>query len=222
MTAGRCARAVRAGVFSAVCVLLASLGHLLMTGTIVPCWTLIAGALFIGAGAWSLGGRERGPAMVVMLTLAAQAALHLAFSLSRTAVGGAPGPQGHGAHDVPFTAVGALGALGHDMSATSMSALAMNGMPTDGIPVGGMFAAHVLAALLSGLWLAHGERATFRILRAVAGWLGAPLRVLFLIAPLPRGPRLRMRRARAAHILRPLLLVHTLTSRGPPARPAVL
>ncbi|MFE9905685.1 hypothetical protein [Streptomyces achromogenes] len=29
----------------------------------------------------------------------------------------------------------------------------------------GMFAAHLLAALLSGLWLAHGERAAFRILR---------------------------------------------------------
>ena len=55
----------------------------------------------------------------------------------------------------------------------------------------GMLAAHLLAALLCGLWLAHGERAAFRILRAVAGWLAAPLRLLL-------APARRRRTARAS------------------------
>ena len=68
--------------------------------------------------------------------------------------------MGHSAH------TGQLGHMAHDMGGTSSF---------------GMLAAHTLAALLSGLWLAHGERAAFRVLRAVAGWLAAPLR-------LPIGP----------------------------------
>ncbi len=91
----------------------------------------------------------------------------------------------------------------------------------DGMSSTGMLAAHVLAALLCGLWLAHGERAAFRILRAVAGWLRAPLRTL-LRPPAPAGrPRVRARRADARRTPRTLLLTHAITSRGPPAGGAV-
>ncbi|CAM5741293.1 hypothetical protein SALBM311S_01238 [Streptomyces alboniger] len=66
-----------------------------------------------------------------------------------------------------------------------------------------MLAAHLLAALLCGLWLAYGEKAAFRILRAVAGWLAAPLRLLLALpltpdpparpcAPTPLGPGRRV------------------------------
>ena len=80
----------------------------------------------------------------------------------------------------------------------------------------GMLGAHLLAALLCGLWLAYGERAAFRILRAVAGRLAAPLRLL-LALPVPADrPRLRPRRRRSGRTPRLLLLVHAITSRGPP------
>ncbi len=72
----------------------------------------------------------------------------------------------------------------------------------------GMFAAHLLAALLCGLWLACGEKAAFRILRAVAGWLAAPLRLLLVVPAAPDGPRVRLRRRRSAPGAAP-----------PPARP---
>ncbi|WP_052713746.1 hypothetical protein [Streptomyces katrae] len=119
----------------------------------------------------------------------------------------------HGMHAMHGMAspTGGIGmpATGHDMAGMS---------PT------GMLAAHLLAAVLCGLWLACAEQATFRCLRAVAGWLRAPLWVLFrLLTPTtPHLPRVRVRRSRRRHALRQLLLVHAITSRGPPTGTAVL
>ncbi|MFH8486656.1 hypothetical protein [Streptomyces longisporoflavus] len=243
MTAGWCSRAVRAAVFAAACVLLAALGHVLMSGSPVPGWTLAAGAVGVGGTAWALAGRERGLPLVVAVTVAAQAALHSAFSLAQAAAQPAVGvplvrrwvrnmlcaaPMGAdatgreqgSAMSAPMPASSATSAMpemppmdhmdhmggGHDMSGMS---------PT------GMLAAHLLAALLCGLWLAHGERAAFRVARAFAGWLVAPLRVpLALPAPAHR-PRVRPRRHRSAGRPRQLLLVYVITSRGPPAGTAV-
>ncbi|MEV7413582.1 hypothetical protein AB0O04_37920, partial [Streptomyces althioticus] len=86
----------------------------------------------------------------------------------------------------------------------------------------GMLAAHLLAALLSGLWLAHGERAAFRVLRAVAGWLAAPLRLLLALPAPPRRPGVVLRRGRTDRSPCWLLLVYAITSRGPPVGTAVL
>ncbi|MFD7880550.1 hypothetical protein ACFV5G_41920, partial [Streptomyces sp. NPDC059766] len=81
----------------------------------------------------------------------------------------------------------------------------------------GMLVAHLLAAALCGLWLAYGEKAVFRILRTVAGRLAAPLRLLLALpAPADR-PRLGVGRPRSDRAPRLLLLVHAITSRGPPA-----
>jgi hypothetical protein len=103
---------------------------------------------------------------------------------------------------------GHLAHMGHDMGGTSSS---------------GMLAAHLLAALLCGLWLAYGERAAFRILRVLAGWLAAPLRLSLAATALPHRPRAcgRVRTNRSARAPRGLL-VHAITSRGPPAGTAVV
>nr|WP_225078530.1 hypothetical protein [Streptomyces sp. HYC2] len=101
---------------------------------------------------------------------------------------------------------GSAGSLGHDMGGMS--------------PIG-MLAAHLLAALLCGVWLAYGERAVFRILRAFAGWLFAPLR-LFLRPPTPpHRPCVRPRRAGSDRPPHRILPTHAITTRGPPARTAV-
>jgi hypothetical protein len=84
-----------------------------------------------------------------------------------------------------------------------------------------MLAAHLLAAVLCGLWLAYGERAAFRILRAAAGWLAAPLRLLLALPVTPDRPRVHLRRRRSDRAPRLLLLVHAITSRGPPVGTAV-
>ncbi|MFD5801340.1 hypothetical protein [Streptomyces sp. NPDC127020] len=239
----RCARFVRAVLFAAVCVLLAALGHSLMSGAAVPWWAAGAGLGGTAGAAWCVAGRERGLPAVVALSVAAQTVLHCAFAAIPTPSGLTPGcgggiaqPHmgsghvnmgiGHGylgvdhghlgvdhghlgvAHGYLHAAHVHLGSgpmemtgAGHDMSGSSSL---------------GMWAAHTLAALLCGLWLAHGERAAFDLLRAVAGWLTVPLR-------LPRGTSTAapihplVRRARGARRTpNRLLLADPITSRGPP------
>ncbi|MBG0850943.1 hypothetical protein I2W78_03510 [Streptomyces spinoverrucosus] len=222
MTVGWCSRTVRAAVFAAVCVLLAALGHVLMSGSHVPWWALAAGAAVTGAAGWGLAGRERGLPLIVTVVVTAQTALHSAFSAAQSAAT---------AQDVLHPHPGAMG---HDMSAMHMGSTHTHSM--DAIDVGhtgglsfvmdgsssfGMLAAHLLAALLCGLWLAHGERAAFRILRAVAGWLAAPLRLPLAVPAPPHRPRPHPRRRGSARSPRRLLLVHAITSRGPPVGAAV-
>jgi hypothetical protein len=102
------------------------------------------------------------------------------------------------------------------------TASAMGGHDIGGMMSGGMAAAHLLAALLCGLWLSYGERAAFRLLRAVAGWFVAPLRLALLLPTPSHRPRVRPRRIHRARPLPRFLLVHALTSRGPPSGCAVL
>ncbi|KUN45738.1 hypothetical protein AQJ27_19755 [Streptomyces olivochromogenes] len=223
-------------MFAVVCVLLAALGHVMMSGGTVPWWALGASGAVIGGAGWCLAGRERGLPLIVSAVVAAQAVLHSVFSLAQSS--GSLGVWGAAAS--VFT--------GHDMNSMptgpmSMSSMSPNSVPMDSTRMGamdmgamdhpghaadgtssslGMLAAHLLAALLCGLWLAHGERAVFRVLRALAGLLAAPLRLpLTLPAPVSR-PRPRVRRDRSARAPRRLLLVHAITSRGPPAGTAVV
>ncbi len=224
MTAGWGVRTMRAAVFASVCVLLAALGHVLMSGVGVPWWTLAAGAVVTGGAGWCLAGRERGLPLVVSVVVVAQGGLHAAFEFAQSSSAATAHDMGsmptHAGSEDPMSVehvgmshmgmghmdVGHM-SMGHDMSGTSSF---------------GMFAAHTLAALLCGLWLGHGERAAFRILRAVAGWLAAPLRVSLDLPLPPHRPRLRARRGRSDRAPRLLPLVHTITSRGPPAGIAVV
>ena len=211
MTAGWCARTVRAAMFAAVCVVLAALAHVLMSGHHVPAWALATGLAATGAAGWSLAGRERGLPLIVTLVVAAQAALHSAFSLAQPAMAGESASMDMGSAD--------MGSM--HMSATDSMDMGHMSATTTGTSSPGMLTAHLLAALLCGLWLAHGERAAFRVLRSVAGRLIAPLRLLLALPAPPHRPRLRPRRPRSERAPRLLLLVHAITSRGPPPGTAV-
>ncbi|MFF2206289.1 hypothetical protein [Streptomyces sp. NPDC058145] len=256
MTTGWCSRTVRAAVFAAVCVLLAALGHIVMSGTAVPWWALAAGAVATGGTAWRLSDRERGPLLVVSITVAAQAVLHSSFALAQAVVlpapsGGAslarqwltyllcgpmssgPGAEHHGmsgsmssmdhgaAAMHPMAAMHSMGSMDRMGAMDHMGSTASLGHDMGGMSATGMLAAHLLATLLCGLWLAHGERAAFRILRALTGWLSAPLSLPFRLPAPPHRPRVRARRATSDRAPRRLLLSHAITSRGPPAGVAV-
>ncbi|MFF4350221.1 hypothetical protein [Streptomyces sp. NPDC001530] len=249
MTAGWCSRTVRAAVFAAVCVLLASLGHVMMSGTAVPWWAMTAGAVVTGGAAWRLADRERGPLLVVSVAVAAQAVLHSSFSLAQAVVhpqpsgggsltrqwlgyllgGSASGPDAeHGAMSMSMDAMDhgvadmhSMGSMGSMGSMDHMGILDSLSHVMGGMSWTGMFVAHLLAALLCGLWLAYGERAAFRILRALAGWLVAPLRLPLRLPAPPHRPRVRARRAGSDRAPRRLLLTHAITSRGPPTGVAV-
>ncbi|TWF83488.1 hypothetical protein [Streptomyces capillispiralis] len=212
MTAGRGARTGRAAVFAAVCVVLAALGHVMMSGDDVPLWTLAAGWAVTGVVGWGLAGRERGPVPVTAVAVAAQTVLHSVFSLASPAVHHPmdPGAMQHGPHTMPMAPVTGAGTVGHPQHPSGDSSV-------------GMLAAHLLAALLCGLWLGHGERAVFRLLRAVGGRLAAPVRLLFLTPVPPHRPVLRVRRRhRSDRAPRLLCLVYAITSRGPPAGAAAV
>ncbi|MVO86450.1 hypothetical protein GPA10_17200 [Streptomyces sp. p1417] len=119
-----------------------------------------------------------------------------------------------GASDVPGSA-GGSGAGAHAFGGHDMAGM-HSGHDMGGMSPFGMLAAHLLAALLCGLWLAYGERAAFRVGRAVAGWIAAPLRLVLRLPQPPHRPRPRPRRDFGVRGARRLLLVYAITSRGPP------
>ncbi|MFE7766707.1 hypothetical protein [Streptomyces sp. NPDC057438] len=255
MTAGWGSRTARAAMFAAVCVLLAALGHVMMSGSHVPWWAMAVGAVVTGTVGWCLAGRERGLLLITSVVVATQTALHWAFELAQPPVpsvaggrAGAMDPMGstsstdlmgsagaadfmgsgsaHPMHTVPAGAAGHLGHVDHtgyllDGPSAASSSL-LSSLASLYASSSGMLAAHLLAALLCGLWLAYGERAAFGLLRAVAGWLAAPLRLSLALPVAVDRPRPRVRRGRADRSPRRLLLVHAITSRGPPAGTAVI
>lgn len=146
-----------------------------------------------------------------------------------TGPSGAAGAGAHstGAHEMAGTTASSMPDMPDAHSVPSVQDMAgmaglHSGHDMGGMSPLGMLAAHLLAALLCGLWLAHGERAAFRVGRAVAGWLVAPLRLPLRLPQPPHRPRLRPRRDFAARNARRLLLVHAITSRGPPHGTAVI
>ncbi|MFI5662539.1 hypothetical protein [Streptomyces sp. NPDC051684] len=243
MTTRRDARAGRAAMLAAVCVLLTALAHTLMSGDTVPWWALAAGCAATGAAAWVPTGRERGILPVVGLTVAAQAALHVFFSWAQVvthpaASGGSVAgrwldhvlcrapmePTGMGDMPMQSMPAGSTGAMApmSGMSGTGgIHDMAHGGHDMGGMSSSGMLTAHLLAAVLSGLWLAYGEQAAFRLARCVVGRIVAPLRLPFRLPTPPHRPRVRVRRARRDRTPRELLLADPITSRGPPAGNAV-
>ncbi|MFB7235080.1 hypothetical protein ACFCXK_09950 [Streptomyces sp. NPDC056269] len=225
MTPGRCSRGVRAAMFAAVCVLLAATGHILMSGQGVPAWTLAVAFAATVSATWCLSGRERGLLAVTTASVVVQSALHTAFSWSQTtAVPAATASMNdvHAAH-----AHMAHEAMGHgDMTASAgmLSQAPAGHDMTDVSSSLGMLSAHLLAALLSGLWMAFGEQAAFRLLLATSLRLFRPLRPLLAsFAPVvPNRPRFRPVRAGDERTPRRLHLAHSLISRGPPQALAVL
>ncbi|MEU9370018.1 hypothetical protein AB0D71_36150 [Streptomyces avermitilis] len=228
MTAGWGCRTVRAAMFAAVCVLLAALGHVMMSGTAVPWWAMTVAALVTGGAGWCLAGRERGLPLIVSVVVVAQGALHSAFSAAQSTahpagpVGMDSMPKGCMGHDVSSMPMESMPMDSMGMGHMGASDLAHLGQDMSGSSSFGMLAAHLVAALLCGLWLAYGERAAFRILRALTGWLAAPLRLLLALPTPPHRPRIRVRRGSSDRTPRRLLLVHAITSRGPPVGTAVI
>ncbi len=259
MTVGVSLRVARAAMFAVVCVVLASVGHVLMSGESLPWHVLVLSLAAVGCVGWAAAGGERGRVVVVALTLAVQAVLHGAFTLAQAlspSAEGTPGAESAlarrwadyllcGPHSDPAAAAraydvaedaglirnlklaplsdgsSAIAALqhvghggghrggGHDMAAMT------------GTASWGMIAAHVTAALLCGLWLAHGDRALFRILRAATARVLIPF-ALLLAMPTPTWePPRASSPGRPVRPTRLRLLVHTLITRGPPSGAAV-
>ncbi|WP_411136407.1 PE-PGRS family protein [Streptomyces sp. C10] len=249
MDAGQVLRGLRAAVFAAVCVLLAALGHVVMSDAVIPGWVLLAAGAGTAAAAWCCAGRERGPLLVGLLTVGTQAALHTVFSLGQAVAGsgggrslarqwaeswlcGAQGMQSAGRDHAELMRLmhqqmAAMSSTGHGSSMQGMDhmgdmAAPMHPMPGMHGSATGMLAAHLLVALLSAGWLWGGERAAFRLVRSVSVWLFAPLVLVLRIALPEARPAVRTARQEPRQAVRQLLLAYTRSLRGPPQEPAVV
>ncbi|NDZ78980.1 hypothetical protein G3I19_10670 [Streptomyces sp. SID10853] len=128
-------------------------------------------------------------------------------------------PMSHMSHMSHMMSMNHMGSMGHMGSTGSMGNMAhdMAGMYSTG-----MLAAHLLAALVCGVWLARGERAAFQVLRSVAAWLLTPLQCLLTAPVPPPRPRARARRGLSDRLPRGLLCTRDLDPRGPPGGLAAL
>ncbi|WP_236075580.1 hypothetical protein [Streptomyces coffeae] len=217
MATGSILRLARAAVFAAVCVVVTALGHALMSGGTLPVWSVVCAFAGTMAIAWWLAGRERGALAVTGSTVLAQCGLHLLFLLSET-VGAAPA---HGSmhHSLPMPAPMHHGAdpMGSMGSAGSAGPLGLD-WPWHG--GAGMALAHLLATLISGVWLWRGETAAFRLGRALAAAVFVPLRIaLRMLGAGAAEPPAWPSRPTAARRLRGALLWHVIRRRGPPGHP---
>ncbi|MEU0215479.1 hypothetical protein ABZ281_10290 [Streptomyces sp. NPDC006265] len=176
-------RLVRTAMFAAVCAMTTALGHALMADDVLPWWAVGVAFAVTASGAWRLTGRERRAVTIIGATVVAQGLLHLLFSLthqlvrSSTAVGVPIGERPSGTHGMAFSHSG-MGMHHPGMHAPVLEA--PSGAPllsaVTHAASAGMLLAHLLAAVVCGVWLWRGEAAVHRIGRALAAVLFAPLR----------------------------------------------
>lgn len=208
ITTGSPARTARAATFAAVCVATTALGHALMSGTL-PWWALVVAFLATGSAAYCLTGRQRGGLVVAGSTVATQLGLHAIFGLAQASASSVT------LHVSPTTSMDVMSGTG--MSTMTLAPPHMGQAGPGGL---GMFLAHLLAALVCGLWLWRGEAAAFRIARSLAGLLFAPLllaRAMHGVSELPLPPRPLV--ATPLLKLNAVLWHDVVSRRGPPQPP---
>ncbi|QSB04137.1 hypothetical protein [Natronoglycomyces albus] len=93
-------RFLRAGIFAAVCVTVSAGLHRLAGGESISWLGYTAAALFIGAGAYVLAGRQRGITTILSACLTSQVLLHILFTL-----GADPAGAGTHTHHQPMAMV---------------------------------------------------------------------------------------------------------------------
>ena len=205
-------RALRAGVFTSVALLLAAIGHryaMGVTGSEGPGsfpFPLLLAAPVVLAAAWLFAGRRRQVAWVLAVSVGVQLGLHLLLSRA-----GASRPVSLAAfwcHTGPV----------HDLPAGTALA---GWHPSSGGSAWPMLAAHLLAAAAAGTWLARGDRALESLLRLLTAASAVALRVILPAVATAATPPARGRTTagwlpgRSPRRLQ--LLRISVARRGPPA-----
>ncbi|MFI6701957.1 hypothetical protein ACIBJC_23830 [Streptomyces sp. NPDC050509] len=198
----------------------------------IPLTALLAAFAVTACAAWLAGGRRRGALSIGAGLLTVQGLLHLFFAgaLSYGLATSRHAPHvGTGTGGGSASGMDAGGGAGRGMTMGTATATAAEPGSGPAPALGELFgaspamlAAHVVAAAVCALWLAQGEAALFRLVHAVGALAFTPLRLLLTSAALPAAPRLIRPRpgASRAHRFRGVVLAHTVSRRGPPARRA--
>ncbi|MFJ4406836.1 hypothetical protein [Streptomyces sp. NPDC088910] len=95
--AGAGMRLLRAAVFTAVCVVLAAVGHAMASGRTVPVWALVVGWLSVFAVVAPLAGRERTLPGIAAALAVGQLALHSVFNAGQMCASTTAAGHGGGA-----------------------------------------------------------------------------------------------------------------------------
>lgn len=185
----RRAQAVRGFAAASVAVVVSSAAHTLSGGGPPPAWLLVAIALLAAPVAVALVGRRRHLVGLGAAVVLAQGLLHVAF-----ATVGTTAPLTHSGEHVHTAAIPLAATSPHGIHAAS-----------------GMYFGHLVAAVVTIVLLAHGERMLVAVGRGI----------LLLLSHVPAvcaGPRrLRPRAAPVHDAPHPTLPPFSLTRRGPPA-----
>ena len=216
--------ALRAAVFTAVCVGLGAGAHQAMSQAPIPPWALVLGSIGVYASA-RLGARrgERSLTGITVLMGVLQVALHLLFDYAQHV------------QVASTSAVSAVSTMSGSMSG-SMPGMAMHGgsmpMPmSTPSPIqspdgalqmsAGMLIAHALAALACAWWLRRGEAAIHAVARAAARWLVTHLAAPVFPTPAPvRRPEAPLPESTALPTATRWLLRSSRVLRGPPRIPS--
>ncbi|UQA96014.1 hypothetical protein [Streptomyces halobius] len=206
-------RALRAALFTALCVTLSSASHVLLSRMPLPLTTVAALSAAVFAISYALAGRERGYWRIAALLLPLELAADTVFSVAQhTCYGPAGGPLGGPLRSLGVDLVCGGGKVGAPLARLS------GDTATPPSPWLLLLAAHLLIGLLAAAWLRRGEAALARLLVAVAGFAFRPLLVAFAVVGAADAPRRAVpapvRPGPAARAVP--LLVHCVVRRGPP------
>ena len=216
-------RALFAGSFA---FFLGLAGHVMANGLLPG--TAFLTVLYAGTVVVSLPflARPASRLRMLLLMVGGQTFIHLSLTLTAGHVGDPrPGPSTALPHD---TGMGSLPVVdGHRVGSFQDAFVGTSAQPatTPTLPIhhlvadlsahAPMMVAHLVAAALVALWLAHGERCLFTVLAVTAGLvLNLVRRVLPVTAPVL--PRPTYAAARVSTLLRDLLLTRPASRRGPP------
>ena len=201
--------AVRAAMFTAVCLGLSVAAHRAMSQTAIPPWAVVLGGIGVYAPARLGSRRERGLLEITLLMGVLQVALHLLFAYAQEQAASAAQMSMSPAQSMPGMAMPA----GSSMS--SMSG-AGGGMRMSS----GMLLGHVLAAAVCAWWLRRGEAAVHAVVRGAAHWIVEHLAGPVHVVPVAARGRVVLRVEPVALALRSQWLRTRRALRGPPMTPS--
>ena len=198
--------AVRAAMFTAVCLGLSVAAHRAMSQTAIPPWAVVLGGIGVYAPARLGSRRERGLLEITLLMGVLQVALHLLFAYAQE--------QAASAAQMSMSSM-----PGMSMPAGS----SMSSMPGAGGGMrmsSGMLLGHVLAAAVCAWWLRRGEAAVHAVVRGAAHWIVEHLAGPVHVVPVAARGRVVLRVEPVALALRSQWLRTRRALRGPPTTPS--
>ncbi|HWG26297.1 hypothetical protein [Actinospica sp.] len=195
--------AVRAAVFTAVCLGLSVAAHGMMSGAAIPAWAVVLGAIGVYASARAGSRRERGLLGIALLMGVLQIVLHLLFAYAQDAA------------SVTRTASASMPGMPAGMS-MPMPGMAMP-QPDAAMRMGsGMLIGHALAALACAWWLRRGEAGLHGLARSAALWAVEHLAPQVRTVPIPIRTRSFRPVETVVLALRSQCLLTSRLLRGPP------